>query len=245
MSAIASNAQSITEVQLPLTYNSKPLLKSIVANDEQLFYNLKGGVCDIYDYDFNLVRSFNFTSTSEYDYRCYKNFDTFEEANIAISQTLFNDDEKFEYVTNIENDNYGDIIFSEDGTILYSFPEGEFIEYIITIKGKNYIATSIYENESFCYLIDKQTTSIQKVAESKGSLIKTAKGSVKVQLQSATSGESEVTITAMSGQLAKKVQIPAEIKSLEISTEDMHSGIYNFTVTKKGKVLENGKIAIK
>lgn len=249
MSAIISNAQIINEVQIPLTSSSKLLQKSLAYSDgEPLFYNDEDGVCKFYDYDFNLVKSFNLISEADFEYTEYRNFDTCEEAYVAVTQTLFNDDEKFEYFATVENGNYA--IVSEDGTILHSFREDEYIYNLFIIKGKSYIITSYYDYENkiyvrTCYLIDKQTTSIQKVAESKGSVIKTAKSSVKVQLHSATSGDGEVAITAMNGQLVKKVQIPAEIKSVEISTEDMQSGIYNFTVSKEGKVLENGKIAIK
>lgn len=213
--------------------------------------NTETSIFTIYDFDFNIVKTISMKSYHDMEYVNWDN-PHFDNQNIAITQTLFNDDENFEYIAYIgEEGNRRVAICSEDGTVLYTFPENTHVGHsVITMNGKHYITT--YDpNEDYdkrvvsYYRIDKQTTSIKKVAEIKGAQINTANGSVNIALQNQSSGNSEVIITNINGQVVKLVEIPTGVKDIDINTTGMQCGIYNFTITEGNKILESGKIAVK
>lgn len=255
---ITTSAQDFTKVT-EINESPYPLYKKFNYNEKPLMFYQRWiseeemtEIC-IYDYNFNLVKTLkiqgNQGNIKDLE---YENFDTpIPTQFISFTQTLFNDDEKFEYI--IEDYQNPAVLCSEDGTILYTFPSNTQIDYLIkTINGKNYIVLKQFIGEAFesdivysYYLIDKQTTSIKKVAEMKGSFINIANGSVKITLQNESNGNSEVAITTTKGQLAKLVEIPNGVKSIDIETAGMQCGIYNFTIIEKGEIIETGKIAVR
>lgn len=253
---ITAGAQEFTKVgeTMGSTY---PMCKEFTYNKEKLMYsmatdyNTKITTYTIYDYDFNIIKTLNINNDRDMEYQDWDNahFDT---QFITVTQTLFNDDENFEYFATIGEDR-GErvVICSEDGTVLYAFPEHTGVDYFVrTMNGKHYIATydmnEEYDSRVYSYyLIDKQTTSIKKVAEIKGAQINTANGSVKIALQNESKGNSEVIITNINGQVVKLVGIPTGVKDIDINTAGMQCGIYNFTITEGNKILESGKIAVK
>ena len=253
---ITAGAQEFTKAgetvgETHLLYNEFMYNKESRMFNQNHDYDTGTDIITIYDFDFNIVKTISIKNYHDMEYQNWDNphFDT---QFISVTQTLFNDDENFEYFANIgEYPSARVAICSEDGTVLYTFPENTNVgDYVITMNGKHYI-TTYNTNEDYTkrvvsyYLIDKQTTSIKKVAEIKGAQINTANGSVNIALQNQSSGNSEVIITNINGQVVKLVEIPTGVKDIDINTTGMQCGIYNFTITEGNKILESGKIAVK
>ena len=133
----------------------------------------------VYNDDFEIVKTINVTHGVR---RCiYWDFDgnsfpANEDAGfIYLTQTLFNDDEKFEYIRNSSEGGFE--IVSEDGTVLQTCKNVDFDEYgpfdIYRMNGKLYLGVPCYSDlrdddkgDYKClYKIDKQTTRIKRVAE--------------------------------------------------------------------------------
>lgn len=253
---ITAGAQEFTKAGETMGSTS-PMCKEFTYNKESRMFSqgydsdTGTNIITIYDFDFNIVKTISIKDFHDMEYQNWDNPD-FSTQYLPVTQTLFNDDENFEYFANIgEERNRRVTICSEDGTVLYTFPENTNVGYyVITMNGKHYI-TTYDENEDYnsrvysYYLIDKQTTSIKKVAEIKGAQINTANGSVNIALQNQSSGNSEVIITNINGQVVKLVEIPTGVKDIDINTTGMQCGIYNFTITEGNKILESGKIAVK
>ena len=133
----------------------------------------------VYNDDFEIVKTINVTHGVR---RCiYWDFDgnSFPTDNDSgtfyLTQTLFNDDEKFEYIRNSSEGGFE--IVSEDGTVLQTCKTVDFDEYgsfdIYRMNGKLYLGVPCYSDlrdddkgDYKClYKIDKQTTRIKRVAE--------------------------------------------------------------------------------
>lgn len=253
---ITAGAQEFTKAgetmgQTLLLYNEFMYNKESRMSSHNRDYYTGIDIITIYDFDFNIVKTINIKDLHDMEYQDWDNahFDT---QFITVTQTLFNDDENFEYFAAIgDYPNRRVAICLEDGTVLYAFPENTNVgHYVITMNGKHYITTYDTNDNTLgrvysYYLIDKQTTSIKKVAEIKGAQINTANGSVNIALQNQSSGNSEVIITNINGQVVKLVEIPTGVKDIDINTTGMQCGIYNFTITEGNKILESGKIAVK
>ena len=140
----------------------------------------------VYNDDFEIVKTINVTHGVR---RClYRDFDgnSFPTDNDSgtfyLTQTLFNDDEKFEYIRNSSEGGFE--IVSEDGTVLQTCKNddldgGPFNIY--RMNGKLYLGAPCYadlieddkgdyvvldKGDYEClYKIDKQTTRIKRVAE--------------------------------------------------------------------------------
>ena len=129
----------------------------------------------VYNDDFEIVKTINVTHGVR---RClYRDFDgnSFPTDNDSgtfyLTQTLFNDDEKFEYIRNSSEGGFE--IVSEDGTVLQTCKTVDFDENgpfdIYRMNGKLYLGVPCYsdlrDDYQCLYKIDKQTTRIKRVAE--------------------------------------------------------------------------------
>ena len=101
-------------------------------------------IITIYDFDFNIVKTISIKNYHDMEYQNWDN-PHFETQFIPVTQTLFNDDENFEYFVNIgDYPNARVAICSEDGTVLYTFPGNTGVDYFVrTMNGKHYIARTI------------------------------------------------------------------------------------------------------
>ena len=57
--------------------------------------------------------------------------------------------------------------------------------------------------------------------------------------------ERELIITGVNGKLIEKCTIPAGENTFKVNAGMMRSGMYNFTLQKKGNVVDNSKVIVK
>lgn len=219
-----------------------------------------------------------------------------EEVSARISQTLFNDDDKYEFIlpemavfeTTYKNwwsDETGDTIFvtnyehrvigykivSEDGTLLHKIilneekdPDMECSAYIMSIGEKNYLviyyrASGTEDNIIEGYEVtrfyeikkDSNGANIQKVREMSGSMIirptvANRDEQITITLNEENSNVArELIVTGVNGQLIERRDIPAGKNTVRISASMFSSGMYNFTLQKKGQIIDNGKVIVR
>lgn len=217
---------------------------------------------DIYDSWWTAVNSFHFYNLDEDQY--YSSEDLF------VTQTLFNDDDKYEYVRSkfkavaaenggTEYATVGFEVVQDDGTVVLSIDYEESEDYdtwwfIVKLNGEMYWFTvqSYYHRGrySYCiYKIDKTASSVKKVKTLSG--IKIAprvvgkSHPVNIAFSHEAGEGTTVVVTALDGKVVAKRNVDAGETSIDISTARMTSGLYNFTVFSKGKVVENGKVIVK
>ena len=185
----------------------------------------------------------------------------------SVTQTLFNNDEKFEYICGgdigydedeIPSYYKGLRVINEDGESLYEF-RGKVSRYagvtIIQINGKNYLRiVETHENWEYTthfMRIDKGTNNIQEVRRIKGCMniapaVANRDEQITITLNDDNnSAARELIITGVNGQLVERRTIPAGENSVKVSAAMMRSGMYNFTLQKKGEVVDNGKVIVK
>lgn len=192
---------------------------------------------------------------------------------VTVSQSLFNDDEKFEFLlpileptTTTRYDEYshtaettfgykekGIKVVSEDGTVLHKIIASSDVSYIsiFRISDKTYLRIESDEIASF-YEIKKNgnNSSINKVRDVRGMNIRpTVAGrneNITITLNDGDNDtERELIVTGVNGQLVERRTIPAGENRLEINAGMLRSGMYNFTLQKKGTFLDNGKVIVK
>ena len=222
----------------------------------------------------------HFKYLSETDEDCYG----------VISQTLFNNDDKYEIIVPVyggeivnqrEGSNtrtiYKDCaitslnVVSETGEILYTLEVGDnkyvrnsSANSIVKIGNKTYLVLDIgdfsgfgedyysQERESFrWYEISQETTSINFVREMRGAMniaptIADRDAQITITLNDENSNTArELIITGVNGQLVDRRDIPAGESTVTVSAAMMRSGMYNFTLQKKGEIMDNGKVIVK
>ena len=214
------------------------------------------------------------------------------DAEIYATQTLFNNDEKWEFLRPIyteaiynsresDRDDDGEIdykevtyrdrikayeIVSEDGNVLSSFavPEGDYYDpIIIKWDGEIYFGISIqkkidedgdyyynYEEFSVIYSIDKNASSVKKIASMPAMRVSPAlaerNSTVNVTLDAETvKNGGELIITDSNGRTVGRSHVEAGQTSVPVTTDRMGSGVYNITLTEKGQKVENARIIVK
>ena len=205
------------------------------------------------------------------------------ECNAVITQGLFNDDDKYEFLlpefavfeTTQENWNgtlvtttythkpIGYKIISEDGATLHSLilnaekdPDMRCYASVTSIGDKNYLLVEYYSYSSDYevtrfYEIKKDGTGIEKVREMRGSMnirptVANRDEQITITLNDENSNAArELIITGVNGQLVDRRDIPAGENTVTVSAAMMRSGMYNFTLQKKGEIVDNGKVIVK
>ncbi len=208
------------------------------------------------------------------------------ETGVAITQTLFNNDEKYEFCLPVmdvftEEDSYSDYyqkqtiqhryepigykIVSEDGTVLQEIIVNEardkniyFEAVVMPFGDKTYFVIQTYGGESgkdgdmtYIYEINKNTNSIQKVREVKGSMrvtptVANRNEEITISINDDNCNVArELIITGVNGKLIERRTIPAGENTFKVNAGMMRSGMYNFTLQKKGEVVDNSKVIVK
>ena len=212
---------------------------------------------------------------------------------INATQTLFNNDEKWEFLRPIytevisntresDRDDDGEIdykeityrdrlkayeIVSEDGNVLSSFlvPEGDYYDpRLILWDGETYFGICVekkieeddytedylYEEYMVIYSIDKNASSVKKIASTPAMRVSPAlaerNSTVNVTLDAETvKNGGELIITDSNGRTVGRSHVEAGQTSVPVTTDRMGSGVYNITLTEKGQKVENARIIVK
>lgn len=216
----------------------------------------------------------------------YYNFFYESETGVTITQTLFNNDEKYEFCLPVmdvftEEGSYSDYyqtqtiqhryepigykIVSEDGTVLQEIIVNEARDNNLSIDAvvmqlgdKTYFVIGTYSGEygkehemTYFYEINKNTNSIQKVREVKGSMrvtptVANRNEEITISINDDNCNVArELIITGVNGKLIERRTIPAGVNTFKVNAAMMRSGMYNFTLQKKGEFVDNSKVIVK
>ena len=210
-----------------------------------------------------------------------------------LTQTLFNEDEKFEYFfttqeiretnkveTDRDNDGQIDEIWTsfsltesgleirqDDGTVIfrheYSNEAGSSVEgwpKIYKVGGKAFlmICEQIFHpsepsyNKYTIYSVSKEASEIAYVKTLAGALRAypnpARKGGIlTMEFPKAQDADArrEVRVTSMDGQTLLCHPVAADAHTVQIPLRRMNAGIYNFTLTENGQVVENSRIVVR
>jgi len=231
----------------------------------------------LYNEEFQELRSLNldFGVDSEYGIGiALIDFDdsTFGEqisGGLLVTQTLFNNDDKIEYVRYTTYDsNYTNkvktfTIVNEDDEVLATIDGPEENSYsaarILKWGDNHYFCMfSYYHDESSntmkyssdIYLIEKETNSVRKVNAaplmSVMPVLAERNSTVNVTLDAETAKNGgELIITDSNGRTVGRSYVEAGQTSVPVTTDRMDSGVYNITLTEKGQKVENARIIVK
>ena len=219
----------------------------------------------------------------------YRSVDCNYTSLTTISQTLFNDDDKYEAFVPVYG---GEVIFqegndrriyknyvvtslkivSETGETLHTLyagdnmffacGEGSDNQQVIRIDDKIYFAVRVgnlvadnfewvYGDSYRWYEICKETSSINFVRETRAAMnisptIADRDAQITITLNEESGNVArELIVTSVNGQLVERRDIPAGESSVQIPASMLRSGMYNFTLQKKGQVVDNGKVIVK
>lgn len=156
-------------------------------------------------------------------------------------------------------------IVSENGTILHRLLINEEKDndvrcsaYVLGLGEKRYLVVESYriENDDLTdeiirfYEIKKDGSGIQKVREMRGGMnirptIADRDAQITITLDDESNVARELIITGMNGQLVERRTIPVGENTVKVSAAMMRSGMYNFTLQKKGEIVDNGKVIVK
>lgn len=216
----------------------------------------------------------------------YYNFFYESETGVTITQTLFNNDEKYEFCLPVmdvftKEDSYSDYyqtqtihhryepigykIVSEDGTVLQEIIVNEardnnlsIYAVVMPLGDKTYFVIGTYSGEygeehkmTYFYEINKNTNSIQKVREVKGSMrvtptVANRNEEITISINDDNCNVArELIITGVNGKLIERRTIPAGENTFKVNAAMMRSGMYNFTLQKKGEFVDNNKVIVK
>ena len=220
----------------------------------------------------------------------YRDVDYNFTSTASVTQTLFNNDEKYEAVVPIYK---GNVIYQKEGsdrrTVYKNYVsteikivndlgetlhtlqagEGSFFQLsyggggFVKIGEKIYFSVAMgstivdkeYWQEDYTgyrwYEICKETNSINFVRETRAAMnivptIADRDAQITITLNDDNNGVArELVVTSMNGQLVERLDIPAGENTVKVSAAMMRSGMYNFTLQKKGEVVDNGKVIVK
>ena len=179
---------------------------------------------------------------------------------LFLTQALFNNDDKFEFVRCVEGENYKNIAFeivNEDNKVLTKInsPEDSYRSYPRILKWNDkyyfciYSYTKDYSYFWNIYLIEKETNSVRKVNSAPLMSVMPALAErnsiVNVTLDAETvKNGGDLIITDSNGRTIGRSHVEAGQTSVPVTTDRMSSGIYNITLTEKGQKVENARIIV-
>ncbi|MBR5814171.1 MAG: hypothetical protein IKY37_06920 [Bacteroidaceae bacterium] len=200
------------------------------------------------------------------------NYDDMTDAELFLTQTLFNNDEKFEYIRKIMESYYDEWgnrdfkmkrleVVNEDNEILFTIPLSEDENYettyvdVIRWHGKDYLfrndRDSNYNKRVVIYVINKNSneSSISKVKALSGlsalPALANRNSVVNVTIDEASAAEGgELVIVDNCGRIVAKQQFEAGQTSVPVQTNRMRTGVYNIALNNGAKV-ENARIIVK
>ncbi|MCD7971125.1 MAG: T9SS type A sorting domain-containing protein [Candidatus Azobacteroides sp.] len=258
------------------TYNNEQVAYTMeIVNDKDIKFTIISG-------DLDIKRTFTITDC------VLQIYDEFYELLLAgimpiedysstythLTQTLFNEDEKFEVVrlkVEVQNDDFtitGAEVVSEDGIILGELPEEMLMEdyylelSVLTIEDNTYICVYNWDEDMYhAYSIDNagnksspsdDTNSLDTPFMSKVSSSKVYpnpvinRNNLTIELDKAvTDINSYIEIIDMRGRKIIKKPIKANTNKVSISTKRLKNGQYLYRIISNGNSIDTGKVIVK
>ena len=232
-------------------YQEKPCIYVNQGYDEAIMKDIV-----IFDENFEVIKRI---STLEAKRVEFYDFDTFADDNsFYLSQTLFNNDEKFEYITLIENksgDYSGLQIRSETGDVLSTVTFNKAYNYfdlqVFKMKSKVYLfVVAKGDYLTYIYRIDKETSTVQKVKTVEGINIMPRMPkrheAVTVELDDVSDEAREIQVVNGAGQMVDRIIVPAGQKQVQLNSAHMSPGINVINVKgTDNKAASSHKIFVK
>lgn len=205
---------------------------------------------DTNEYKIDEFRFYDVDNTGFYDNR----------EEYYFTQTLFNDDEEYEFL--ITNSNKGEVhLINERGERLYTFRSSKEdhklkAKCLALMFDKLYLVFTReerlgYENDGYqLYEINPQskTVGIKQVAANAPMMSFFSQQpnhrSLRLDLAHPAKAGQTLVVTDMSGRRVAQQILEAGQKQVSISTHRLPSATYNFTLLENGRVLENGKVIV-
>ena len=157
-------------------------------------------------------------------------------------------------------------IRQDDGTVLFRHDYADLNNVMGTeamlyrVGGKTYLV--IEENgymdgseERFrsytIYLIDSKANTIKELKRSscvraypnparKGEVV-----TMEIPIAEDKASQREVCVTSVDGRTVTRMSVEAGVRTVQIPIQRIPSGVYNFTLTEKGRVVENSRIIVR
>lgn len=209
---------------------------------------------NIYDNDFKLIKTIAVRKSLRGPVYVGSNGFSGFESNLYVTQTLFNNDDKFEYIQELEN---GFNIVSEDGTILQTVTytnEDTYVRYIINIDNKMYIMTlsGDWRNRRYIYTlypITRTATGVNSVGAPKKLHVSPTLASrnepITVDLGDSEICEREIAVVNAAGQTVFVTKVHAGEKSITIDSGKLSRGLNIVKTTSGNKSAEYCKILVR
>lgn len=100
-------------------------------------------------------------------------------------------------------------------------------------------------NDGNVFRYDKNTTSLQNVVEHTPFSIRKKSECVEINLGRECEKRCEIVVTSVEGKTYMHQTVAAGTKTININTNRLANGIYNFSIIEDGNVVDNGKIIIR
>lgn len=201
----------------------------------------------------------------------YYDFDSnFSYDDLVFSQTLFNEDDKWEYIVPLygplekiveepqftwqngeivyyryvheNNPSIGYAIYNEDGKLLATFDSKDWLDDIIKFNGTSYLVTS--GDNTTLYKLDSKISSIKEVKQFNAKAFSVGVNNRSITVDTGDQKADEAILFDMQG---RKVAVSSNQNSnrLSINAGNVPQGIYNVTVKNQGKMERAQKVRIK
>lgn len=262
--AIFGSAQKIGEpIQIPNHYNRKIYLtpSCFTKNGETLVVipvsdDTEEGIkaLNIYDNDFKLIKAITVRKSLSGPIYCSSNDLSGSEGRLYVTQTLFNNDDKFEYLQELEN---GLNIVSEDGTVLQTITytnKNTYVRYIINIDNKMYIMTLTEDSENSHYFytfypITRTATGVNSVGAPKrlhvSPMLASRNEPITVEIGDSEMNEREIAVVNAAGQTVFLTKVHVGDKSVTIDPGKLSRGLNIVKATNGNKAAEYCKILVR
>ena len=198
---------------------------------------------NIYDSNFDLVK----TISGHINAKAYANqYDVY----LYAPQTLFNNDDKFEYIEDLDD---GFNIVSENGTKLQTikFPNhNTYLHKVLSLDDKMYLIADDSENGcSYAYPITRTATGVNSVGAPKKLLVSPTVASrseqISVEIGGDSSANREITVVNAAGQTVVHKKLAAGEKSVTIDSARLSRGMNIVKVSNGSEPAECCKIFIR
>ncbi len=184
-----------------------------------------------------------------YDYYDVDNNNNPEDLYMKITQSLFNDDDKWElvYFKRDPNGKYYSgtfTVINEDGDVISEFYADESFD-LYRFNNNYYLSYNNPKIEKYCFaLIDKTANAIKEVKELPVNMMTVSGSTMNVEIPS-NFGEGSVSVFNMAGQQVAAQNIDKEMHSVTVDIQSLPKGVYSVTLNGNRHKALNQKVLIK